>query len=112
MISTTLHDARGDRQIAEAHLPGRRDDVTRVREAAAVDRDAVRVRQNHVRAWTEDPRTLRLSWIIDGFVLVTWLTIVRALMPMLFRSAPAFETLNDVRNAADGGRDIDGLATA
>lgn len=54
MISTTLHDARGDRQIAEAHLPGRQDDVTGVREAAAVDRDAVRVRQNHVRAWNED----------------------------------------------------------
>ncbi|KWE93966.1 hypothetical protein WL80_09760 [Burkholderia ubonensis] len=62
--------------------------------------------------FAREPRTLRLSWIIDGFVLVTWLTIVRALMPMLFRSAPAFETLNDVRNAADGGRDIDGLATA
>ncbi|AOJ74538.1 hypothetical protein WJ35_05275 [Burkholderia ubonensis] len=41
------------------------------------------------------PRTLMLPWINVGFVLVTWLTIVRALMPMLFKSAPAFETLND-----------------
>lgn len=36
-----------------------------------------------------------LPWISDGFVLVTWLTIVRALMPTLLRSAPALETLND-----------------
>ncbi|KML22358.1 hypothetical protein VK92_16055 [Burkholderia sp. LK4] len=46
-------------------------------------------------AFAREPSTLMLPWISDGFVLVTWLTIVRALMPMLLRSAPVFVTLKD-----------------
>jgi hypothetical protein len=34
-------------------------------------------------------------WISDGLVLVTWLTMVRAFTPTLFRSAPAEVTLNE-----------------
>lgn len=45
--------------------------------------------------FARDPATSICPAIRLGFVLVTWLTIVRALMPTLFSVAPAVVTLKD-----------------